>query len=62
MFSYFSHRFSPWIRHALLGATLAILAYSFIVFSPMAYGMTGATGNEPNSTMYKLKWMDSWEF
>lgn len=62
MFNYITERFSQWFRHAALGCMFGILAYSFILFSPMAYGMTGPTANELNSTMHKLKWMDSWEF
>lgn len=46
----------------MLGAILGILAYSFVLFSPLAYGMTGPTGSEVNSTMHSLKWMENWEF
>lgn len=62
MFNYLIQRLPTWIRHVLLGAALAILAYSFVLFSPMAYGMTGPVAAEPNSTMHRLRWMDSWEF
>lgn len=62
MFNYLTQRLPAWMQHALLGATLGVLVYSFALFSPLAYGMFGPTANEPNSTMHKLKWMDSWEF
>lgn len=55
-------RLPKWIQHALLGATLGLLVYSFMLFAPLAYGMSGPTANELNSTMHKLKWMESWEF
>uniref|UniRef100_A0A8C9XEG7 Protein O-mannosyl-transferase 2 n=1 Tax=Sander lucioperca TaxID=283035 RepID=A0A8C9XEG7_SANLU len=36
--------------------------YSFYLFHPLSYGMTGPLAHEPGSTMAGLKWMDSWEF
>lgn len=62
MVYYLIQRLPKWMQHAVLGTALALLAYSFVLFSPLAYGMTGPTGNEANSTMYKLKWLNSWEF
>lgn len=62
MFTYLTYRLPKWIQHVFLGIVLAILAYSFNLFSPLAYGMTGPLSNEQNSTMYGLKWMSSWEF
>lgn len=62
MYNFMIQRIPKWMQHTLLGATLGLLAYSFLLFSPLAYGMSGPTANEPNSTMHKLKWMDSWEF
>lgn len=44
------------------GFILTILIYSFYLFSPLSYGMSGSYSVDPNSTMYGLKWMDSWEF
>lgn len=38
------------------------LFYSFYLFSPLTYGMSGPSANDPNSTMFGLKWMESWEF
>lgn len=51
-----------WLKHVVLGATISILVYSFKLFSPLAYGMSGPTALEPNSTMHSLLWMKSWEF
>ncbi|CAB3387653.1 Hypothetical predicted protein [Cloeon dipterum] len=50
------------IRHSLLGVFASSLAYSFYLFAPLAYGMTGASGNDPNSTMQSVRWLESWEF
>lgn len=62
MYDYLTQRLPVWMRQTLLGVTLAGLAYSFLLFSPMAYGMTGPIGSEPNSTMHRLRWLESWEF
>lgn len=62
MVDYLIQRLPKWMQHAVLGTILGLLTYSFVIFSPLAYGMTGPTANEPNSTMYKLKWLNSWEF
>lgn len=48
--------------HTLCGGILSFICYSFYLFSPLAYGMTGPTANEPNSTMFGLRWLDTWEF
>ncbi|XP_011504680.1 PREDICTED: protein O-mannosyl-transferase 2 [Ceratosolen solmsi marchali] len=50
------------IYHVILGVAISAVVYSFYVFSPLAYGMEGPSANDPNSTMYSLRWMDSWEF
>lgn len=62
MYNFMTERIPKWMQHTVLGITLGLLAYSFLLFAPLAYGMAGPTANEPNSTMHKLKWMDSWEF
>ncbi|XP_060663188.1 protein O-mannosyl-transferase 2 [Drosophila nasuta] len=62
MFNYIIRSLPKWMQHALLGTLLSVVAYSFVLFSPLAYGMTGPHANEPNSTMHKLKWMSTWEF
>lgn len=35
---------------------------SFYLYSPLAYGMSGPISTEKNSTMFGLRWLDSWEF
>ncbi|XP_045481761.1 protein O-mannosyl-transferase 2 [Harmonia axyridis] len=50
------------VYHTVLGVILSSILYSFYLFSPLAYGMNGPTSSESNSTMFGLKWMDSWEF
>lgn len=62
IFNYIIRPLPKWLQHTLLGGVLSVLVYSFAVFSPLAYGMTGPMANEPNSTMYKLKWLPTWEF
>ncbi|ALC48451.1 tw [Drosophila busckii] len=62
MFSYLIRPLPKWLQHALLGTMLSLVAYSFVLFSPLAYGMSGPLANEPNSTMYPLKWLSTWEF
>ncbi|GJQ78343.1 hypothetical protein Trydic_g22172 [Trypoxylus dichotomus] len=50
------------VYHTILVIILSAVVYSFILFSPLAYGMSGPSASEPNSTMYGLKWLESWEF
>ncbi|XP_058808986.1 protein O-mannosyl-transferase 2 isoform X2 [Phymastichus coffea] len=49
-------------KHAILGIAVSGIAYSFYLFSPLAYGMEGPAANDPNSTLYSLRWLDTWEF
>jgi len=58
----FSEKINETVRHVLIGFILSAIVYSFVVFSPLAYGMQGPSANEANSTMHGLKWLDSWEF
>ncbi|KAK9704260.1 MIR domain [Popillia japonica] len=62
MLKYFPKNIAHTIYHTLLVAILSTVVYSFVLFSPLAYGMSGPNANEPNSTMYGLKWLESWEF
>jgi len=48
--------------HGILGAYLSGLAYSFRLFSPLAYGMDETPGSLANSSVHHLKWIESWEF
>ncbi|XP_002054958.3 protein O-mannosyl-transferase 2 [Drosophila virilis] len=62
MFNYIIRSLPRWLQHVLLGTLLSVLVYSFVLFSPLAYGMSGPLANEPNSTMHNLKWLATWEF
>jgi dolichyl-phosphate-mannose-protein mannosyltransferase len=63
IFDYMTRNLPAWLKQTVIGVTLGILSYSFILFSPLAYGMTDpGTSNDANSTMHKLKWLESWEF
>lgn len=59
---YMIRRLSPFFKQILLTIIMAVLVYSFVLFSPLAYGMSGPSANEKNSTLYGLRWLDSWEF
>ncbi|KAL1114826.1 hypothetical protein AAG570_007650 [Ranatra chinensis] len=54
--------FGDSLYHWMTGFILTTTVYSFYMFAPLAYGMSGPYANDPNSTMYGLKWMESWEF
>ncbi|XP_058062002.1 protein O-mannosyl-transferase 2 [Anopheles bellator] len=62
MLDYLTVRLPGWLRHTVLGVAMAGLAYSFMLFAPLAYGMSGPFSHEPNSTLARLKWLSSWEF
>ncbi|XP_030382543.1 protein O-mannosyl-transferase 2 [Scaptodrosophila lebanonensis] len=62
MFNYMIKQLERWMQHVLFGIFLSMVIYSFLLFSPLAYGMNGPFANEPNSTMHSLKWLSSWEF
>lgn len=62
MFDYLIRGLPRWLQHVLLGSLLSGIAYSFVLFSPLAYGMSGPLANEPNSTMHSLRWLPTWEF
>lgn len=59
---YLMQRLSPVVKQILMAAIVGVLVYSFVLFSPLAYGMSGPSANEKNSTLYGLRWLDSWEF
>ncbi|CAM9232282.1 unnamed protein product [Lampetra planeri] len=54
--------YCDWLQR--IGQMLLLFAvlYSFYLFHPLSYGMTGPLAHEPGSSMANLKWMDSWEF
>ncbi|XP_063908323.1 protein O-mannosyl-transferase 2 isoform X2 [Zophobas morio] len=59
---FFGEKFGNVVYHTLVALVLSTVVYSFYLFSPLTYGMSGPNANEPNSTMYGLKWLDTWEF
>lgn len=54
--------YCEWLQKAGGGLLLLSVVYSFYLFHPLSYGMTGPLSHEPRSTMAGLKWMESWEF
>lgn len=62
MYDYLTAGLPVGVRRALLGVLLGALAGSFGLFAPLAYGMDGPTGADPNSTLHRLRWLDTWEF
>ncbi|XP_072930161.1 protein O-mannosyl-transferase 2 isoform X2 [Epargyreus clarus] len=60
--SYLSPELGRTFYHCVMGVIISTTVYSFYLFSPLAYGMSGPLSHEPNSTMTGLKWLESWEF
>ncbi|KAK5599219.1 Protein O-mannosyl-transferase 2 [Crenichthys baileyi] len=54
--------YSDWLHRGGQMVLLFTVLYSFHLFHPLSYGMTGPLAHEPGSAMAGLKWMDSWEF
>lgn len=61
MFNYITERMPNWIQQKAVGSIVGILVYSFKLFQPLAYGFADAS-TEKNSTMFGLRWLESWEF
>jgi dolichyl-phosphate-mannose-protein mannosyltransferase len=61
MFNYLTERMPNWMKQIALGTVLGILFYSFQLFHPLAYGFADAS-TEKNSTMFGLRWLETWEF
>ena len=59
-------KFSSNVGHLVYGSLLAMLVYSFILFSPLAYGIVSQEVSNSNTTavnsVQNIKWLDSWEF
>lgn len=62
MLCYVIKHFSKRIQMVVICSVLIVLMYSFVLFSPLAYGMSGPIATDANSTMRQLKWLQSWEF
>lgn len=54
--------YSDWLQSGGQKILLLSIVYSFYLFHPLSYGMTGPLAHNPKSRMAALKWMDSWEF
>ncbi|XP_033844400.1 protein O-mannosyl-transferase 2 [Periophthalmus magnuspinnatus] len=54
--------YSDWLQNLAQILLLLSIVYSFYLFHPLSYGMTGPLAHNPKSHMAGLKWMDSWEF
>jgi dolichyl-phosphate-mannose-protein mannosyltransferase len=61
MFNYLTERMPNWLRQTAIGSILGVLVYSFKLFHPLAYGFADAS-TERNSTMFGLRWLETWEF
>lgn len=48
--------------HLLVGGIVSSLIYSFYLFAPLTYGMSNGPSTEANSTMYGMRWLETWEF
>ncbi|KAI4900392.1 hypothetical protein NFI96_017768, partial [Prochilodus magdalenae] len=52
-------------KRVLRGGQIVFLAgilYSFYLFHPLSYGMSGPLAHDPTSSMAGLRWLESWEF
>lgn len=49
------------IFHTCFGLVLSSILYSFYLFHPMVYGMSGPMATEEGSQMYGLRWLSSWD-
>ncbi|XP_045776748.1 protein O-mannosyl-transferase 2 [Maniola jurtina] len=60
--SYLSPELGRTVYQSAIGLVISTTVYSFYLFSPLTYGMSGPMSNEPNSTVSGLRWLDTWEF
>lgn len=49
------------VFHLCLCVLAGVILWSFYLFHPLAYGMSGPPASEEGSMMYKVKWMESWD-
>jgi hypothetical protein len=61
MFDHLTERMPKWAKQTAVGSILGVLGYSFKLFHPLAYGFADAS-TERNSTMFGLRWLETWEF
>jgi dolichyl-phosphate-mannose-protein mannosyltransferase len=51
----------PLFYHTSVAVVLFITVVSFLFFMPLAYGMSGPKADNPESSMYGLKWLPDWD-
>ncbi|CAI8034049.1 Protein O-mannosyl-transferase 2 [Geodia barretti] len=51
----------PLFYHTSVAVVLFITVVSFLFFMPLAYGMSGPKSDNPESSMYGLKWLPDWD-
>ncbi len=51
-----------YVHHFLLSVLVSWIVYSFYLFHPLSYGMTGPTSHTVDGMMHGLRWLDSWDF
>ncbi|XP_074662346.1 protein O-mannosyl-transferase 2-like [Tubulanus polymorphus] len=56
-----SRRLQWSLMHIITASILAALIYSFFLFHPLTYGMTGNMSYK-NGTMGHLRWLETWDF
>ncbi|KAL5008769.1 hypothetical protein ScPMuIL_014350 [Solemya velum] len=57
----FPDSFNVTVLHWLTGVVLSLMCYSFYLFSPLAYGMSGPSASDDSGVMHGLKWLESWD-
>ena len=58
------HQIKPMFQMSFLVGIFSAMAYSYIYFSPIVYGMTGGMENQAksdNSSYHYLHWVESWD-
>jgi dolichyl-phosphate-mannose-protein mannosyltransferase len=51
----------PFFYHFAVGLVLVVIIASFVMFMPLAYGMSGPKSDNPESSVYGLKWLPDWD-
>ena len=50
------------VEHAVRGAFVGVCVISFLVFSPLAYGIPVDANKQTLGYVKSLKWLDTWGF
>ncbi|XP_064403207.1 protein O-mannosyl-transferase 2-like isoform X2 [Halichondria panicea] len=59
--SLFPYPLQGTVYHTALAVLISLIIGSFVMFSPLAYGMNGPKADVPNSSYSGLKWLQSWD-